>query len=156
MGEMITTNYLLKMQKDIQSKIMTVERQNETFKRNGLYPDYNMDDILESLQEQLESINKCIELADFDYADLYNSTSPEEIMLAEDLIAEENQLLEECEDIGIEELFEDSLESEDENLMIVDSLIKSIENNKAADYLKTIKQSLGVTDEELLKEDERE
>ena len=57
---MISTNYLFIMKKDIENKIATAERQNESFKKNGLYPDYNMDDIIDGLKEQYESVNKLL------------------------------------------------------------------------------------------------
>lgn len=156
MSEIISTNYLFVMKKDIENKIAMAERQNESFKKNGLYPDYNMDDIIDGLKEQYESINKCIELADLDYADLYDTTSPDNVILAEDLISEETQLQEDCKDKDIEGLFEESLKEENESLMIIDGLIESVENSRAEEQVKTVIRGLGITESELIEEEEKE
>lgn len=153
---MISTNYLFIMKKDIENKIATAERQNESFKKNGLYPDYNMDDIIDGLKEQYESVNKCIELAGLDYADLYDTTSPDNVILAEDLISEEAQLQEDCKDKDIEGLFEESLKEENESLMIIDGLIESVENNRAEEQVKTVIKGLGITESELFEEEAKE
>lgn len=153
---MISTNYLFIMKKDIENKIATAERQNESFKKNGLYPDYNMDDIIDGLKEQYESVNKCIELADLDYADLYDTTSPDNVILAEDLISEEAQLQEDCKDKDIEGLFEESLKEENESLMIIDGLIESVENNRTEEQVKTVIKGLGITESELFEEEAKE
>lgn len=156
MSEMISTNYLFIMKKDIENKIATAERQNESFKKNGLYPDYNMDDIIDGLKEQYKSVNKCIELADLDYADLYDTASPDNVILAEDLISEEAQLQEDCKDKDIEGLFEESLKEENESLMIIDGLIESVENNRAEEQVKTVIKGLGITESELFEEEAKE
>jgi hypothetical protein len=156
MSEMISTNYLFIMKKDIENKIATAERQNESFKKNGLYPDYNMNDIIDGLKEQYESVNKCIELADLDYADLYDTTSPDNVILAEDLISEEAQLQEDCKDKDIEGLFEESLKEENESLMIIDGLIESVENNRTEEQVKTVIKGLGITESELFEEEAKE
>lgn len=153
---MISTNYLFIMKKDIENKIATAERQNESFKKNGLYPDYNMNDIIDGLKEQYESVNKCIELADLDYADLYDTTSPDNVILAEDLISEEAQLQEDCKDKDIEGLFEESLKEENESLMIIDGLIESVENNRTEEQVKTVIKGLGITESELFEEEAKE
>lgn len=150
---MISTNYLFIMRKDIENKIAMAERQNESFKKNGLYPDYNMDDIIEGLREQHESINKCIELADLDYADLYDTTSSDNAILAEDLISEEAQLYEDCKDTGIEEIIDESLKEEDESYMVIDGLIDSVENNRAVKQTESVMKGLGITESELYEED---
>jgi hypothetical protein len=144
------------MKKDIENKIATAERQNESFKKNGLYPDYNMNDIIDGLKEQYESVNKCIELADLDYADLYDTTSPDNVILAEDLISEEAQLQEDCKDKDIEGLFEESLKEENESLMIIDGLIESVENNRTEEQVKTVIKGLGITESELFEEEAKE
>ena len=115
-----------------------------------------MDDIIDGLKEQYESVNKCIELADLDYADLYDTTSPDNVILAEDLISEEAQLQEDCKDKDIEGLFEESLKEENESLMIIDGLIESVENNRAEEQVKTVIKGLGITESELFEEEAKE
>lgn len=156
MSEIMSTNYLLIMRKDIENKIQTAERQNESFKKMGLYPDYNMDDIVEDLKEQLVSINKCIELADLDFADLYETSASENVILTEDLLSSEAQLKEDYEEQGIEEIINGQLSRENEQFFIIDGFIDSVEHNKANEYEKEVLKRLGISEKELENKDEKE
>lgn len=144
----MSNNYLVKMQQEVAEELLVAKKQNQFFKDNELYPEYNMDDIIIALEEQLESLKSLFSLAGIDYDQLYDTQDSEIVVLTEDLSIEEKEL--QKKNIYMEMVMDDLTDTYKEYSNGVDELIGYVKNNRAEEMANEVMKAYDLTEEDII------
>lgn len=150
MSEVIGNAYLVSMKEQLIGELRIAEKQNYFFKEQGLYPEYNMNDIILALQTQIDTINDNIALGGQDYNTLYPPvSSPDAIMLIEDLVLKEQALIKDT--AGATDLIDGLTSEYEDSSDTIDMIIeKATKENRLEAMANELKQDLGMTEDDII------